>query len=434
MKLKGLVMTMMAALTAGVWADEPSAELKALMDAYNAGVKQMEAGKADGAKTAFEAVMKDAAASGEAQAKTVLAGAANNLGMILLGQGKAEEAEAAFSQAVGADPTHALAVNNLGTALLRQGKAKEAVAAYERSVKTDPTLGVAANNLARLLIQGGDDQKAAELLSKNLKVSKDGRHEALLLTAGIVCRAKAGTAKQDAVWDLLFGGTDKSPAAREKLLGELVLNGADELALRKAEEGLASDPAWAAGLALKARLTAKAGKTLDALKQFRALVKNTPEDASLRSDLLALLIEKDLLDEAKEQSDAAVKAFPEHSALWFARGRMMERLGDAKEAEASYFNATKFDKANEKAWNNLAVLVEKRGDAKTAVVCYSNALKISPRNSRTLYNLGRLYVTQNIDVKTGVRMLGAATSSGGEGSKEAKKLLDNLQAVAKTQK
>jgi tetratricopeptide (TPR) repeat protein len=403
MKRKGLMMaTMAVALAAGVLraADVPPEGLKVLMDAYNEGVKQMAAGKTDDARAAFEAVIRDAAASKEAQAATLLASAANNL----------------------------------GTILLQQGKSKEALAAYERSVKADPSLGTAANNLARLLIQIGEDRQAAGLLAKNLKVSQEGKHESLLLTAGILCRAKADTAKQDAVWDALFKETDKSTAAREKLLAELMLNGADALALRKTEEGLAADPAWTAGQALKARLTAKAGKTLDALKQFRALVKSDPKDASLRSDLLVLLIEKELLDEAKEQAEAAVKAFPQNSALWFMHGSVLEQLGNSKEAEKSYYTATTCDKSNEKAWNNLGLLVEKRGDAKTAVACYSTAMKINPRSPRTLYNLGRLYVTEDIDFKTGVRMLDAAASLDGEGAAEAKKLLDSLAATAKKDK
>jgi len=217
MKRKGLMMTTMAvALAAGALraADVPPEGLKILMDAYNEGVKQMTAGKADDARAAFEAVIRDAAASKDAQAATLLANAANNL----------------------------------GTVLLRQGKINEALAAYERSVKADPSLGIAANNLARLLIQIGEDRQAAGLLAQNLKVSRAGQHESLVLTAGILCRTQAGAAKQDAVWDALFKETDRSNAAREKLLAELVLNGADALASRKTEEGLAADPAWTAGL------------------------------------------------------------------------------------------------------------------------------------------------------------------------------------------
>jgi Tetratricopeptide repeat. len=194
---------------------------------------------------------------------------------------------------------------------------------------------------------------------------------------------------------------------------------------------LAADPKWNAGMVIKARLTAQAGKTLDAIKLFRALVKSDPKDASLRSDLIILLVEKELLDEARGQAEDAVKAFPENSAIWFAHGKVLERLGDDKGAESSYCSATTFDKANLKAWHNLAVLVEKRGDVKTAVVCYSNALRIDPGNTLALYNLGRLYVTQDIDFKTGVKMLGVAADGIGPGSAEANALLDSLLSAAK---
>jgi tetratricopeptide (TPR) repeat protein len=385
---------MMAAWAAG--AGEPTAGQKALMDAYNAGVKLLAEGKKTEARTAFEQVVKDAAASEEDQAKTVLAGAANNLGMLLL----------------------------------EQGQIKDALAAYERSVKADPTLGSAANNLARLLIQSGNHTDAAALLARNLKVSRAGRHEALLLTATIFELTRAPAAKQDAVWGELFKETDQSTAAREALVLDLARHDAHTLALRKTEEGIAADPAWAAGKALKARLTARAGQTLDALKQFRALVKNNPADASLRTDLLVLLLEKELLDEARAQSEDAVKAFPEDSMVWFQRGKTLELLGDAKEAEKSYYKSTKFNENNDKAWNNLARMAEMRGDEKTAVVCYSNALRLAPNNARTLFNLGRLYVVKNIDFKVGVKLLSAAAAGKGEGVAEARKLLDSIAAAS----
>ena len=435
MKVKGLMMIGWSVLSLGVTGvgaqDALPTELKALMDAYNTGVKQMEVAQTDKAMASFEAVMKSASASKEEQAKVVLAGAANNLGMILLGQKKVEEAEAMFRKAVAVVPEHALAINNLGTALRRQGKIKEACAEYERSVKADPELGLAANNLARLLFEAGEDKKAAELLANNLQASLSARRETLLLSAYAFERLKATQEKLDAVWDELFSATDKSLAARDRLLADLVLNGADGLALRKTEEGLAADPTWTAGHVFKARLTAKSGDTLSALSQFRLLVKSNPKDVSLRTDLLALLLEKRLFDEAKGQVEDALKAFPENSALWFAQGRVLEALGKDRDAEVSYFTATKFDAANINAWNNLALLAEKRNDEKTAVACYGKALKAQPRNARTLYNLGRLYVTKNIDVKMGVSMLDAAVSVGGEGAAEAKKLLDALAGTAK---
>ena len=433
MKLNGLLMMAMTSVwVAGARAEEmPSAEVEALAVAHRTGVKQMKEGKADEAKASFEAVIRDASASKESLAEPVLADAANDLGTLLLAQGKDAEAEAMFRKAIAINPVHAVAGNNLGLALSYQGRIKEALAAYERSVRTDPTLGSAANNLSRLLIQAGEDKKAAGLLAQNLKISKDGLHEAFLLTAGILCRAKVDTAKQDVVWDALFDETDKSLAAREKLLNELMLNGADTLALRKTEEGLAANSKWTAGLAFKARLTARVGKTLDALKQFRTLVRNDPKDASLRSDLIELLIEKGLLDEAKEQSEAAVKAFPENSALWFAHGKTLESLGDDKAAEKSYRAATNFGKSNWQAWNGLAALAEKQGDIPTALACYGAALECDIRNTQTLFKFGRLHVAQNTDFKKGVKMLMAAAGGGGSDAKEAGKLLERLRADGK---
>jgi len=416
-------------LGASVSAQQPTAGQKALMDAYNAGVKLLADGKKEEAWDAFETVITDAHASQDAQAKTVLAAAANNLGMIMFGYGKVEAAETVLRVAVENDPAHAVALNNLGNVLLAQGKVKEAADTYERSVKVDPTLGSAANSLARLLIQSGNHAGAAALLAQNLKVSPAGRHEALLLTAGLFELMREPVAKQETVWEELFKETDRSLAAREALVLSLIGHGAYTLALRKVEEGLTANPTWKAGPVFKAKLTAKTGDTDDALRQFRTLAKNMPDDASICVDLLGLLLEKGVQAEVLERSAAAVKKFPDHSMVWFQRGRALELLANAKEAEKSYHKATELDPKNDRAWTNLARLVEKRGDEKTALVCYSNALRLTPNNARSLFNLGRLYVVKDIDVEVGVKLLAAAAAGEGEGAAEAKQLLDKIMAT-----
>jgi tetratricopeptide (TPR) repeat protein len=372
----------------------PTADVKRLVDAYNVGVRHAEAGDLKAAQAVFQLVM-NGSTNRDDSAKSVMA----------------------------------LAANNLGTVFLRVGREPEAAEAFGRSVQIDPALGVAANNLARLLIKAGDKKKAAALLEGNLKASKAGRREALLLTAVLLESDQAPVAQMDAVWDEMLKAEGDSAAAQESLLDDLIAHGVYGLAGRKVDEGLVKDGQWQHGRALKARLRARAGKLDEAIGLLGPLVGERPDDPTLRGDLLALLAEAGRLDEAEKIAVEAVVAFPENPALWFKRGAVLERLGKIQEAERSYYAATERDATCEAAWNNLALLVERRGDIATALACYGRALKIAPRNSRTLFNVGRLYVSKDIDRKTGVKMLKASAALNGDGSSEAKRLLGILAAA-----
>lgn len=371
----------------------PTEEAKRLGDVYNAGVQHAEAGNLEAAWTNFQFVV-NGSTNRDDTAKAVMA----------------------------------LAANNLGTVLLREGRAAEAAEAFQRSVQLDPALGVAANNLARLLIKSGDKKKAIALLNSNRKVSEAGRREALMLTAVILESDQAPAVQVDAVWEELLKADGGSAVAREGLLDDLMTHDVYELVGRKVEEGLAKDGRWLHGRALKARLLARAGKLDEAIGLLGPLIKERADDPSLRGDLLAMLVEAGRLVEAEGIAAQAVLDFPESASLWFKRGVVLERVGKVQEAEKSYYTATQYDESYEAAWNNLALLVERRGDIATALACYGRALKIAPRNSRTLFNIGRLYVSEDLDRQTGVKMLMASVALKGDGASEAKELLDRLAA------
>lgn len=102
----------------------------------------------------------------------------NNWGSDLVGQGRYEEAVAAFSKAIDIDPNNAkahynmpAAYNHLGLGLTKMGKHEEAVEAFRKAVSMDPksavsnnNLAIAYNNLGLDLFKQGDYQKAVVAL------------------------------------------------------------------------------------------------------------------------------------------------------------------------------------------------------------------------------------------------------------------------------
>jgi len=75
----------------------------------------------------------------------------NNLGLVLEREGRLEEAETHFLEAIRIDPGYALAHNNLGLVLERQGRANEAIFHFHEALKTAPNNLNAMFNLGNTL-------------------------------------------------------------------------------------------------------------------------------------------------------------------------------------------------------------------------------------------------------------------------------------------
>ena len=94
----------------------------------------------------------------------------NNLGIVLVEQGKIEEALSAYGNALERDGRNAYIYNNIGWALALQGKTKEAIDAYNLAGQYNSQLAAIYNNAADLLRKVGqvDDAIVAYQEALNL--------------------------------------------------------------------------------------------------------------------------------------------------------------------------------------------------------------------------------------------------------------------------
>jgi Flp pilus assembly protein TadD len=74
--------------------------------------------------------------------------ALHNLGVVLAGAGRTDEAEAKFREVIRLDPGIPSAHNNLGMLLLAKGMAGEARACFEEALRLRPDYPEARANLA----------------------------------------------------------------------------------------------------------------------------------------------------------------------------------------------------------------------------------------------------------------------------------------------
>ena len=94
----------------------------------------------------------------------------NNLGMALAKQGKMDEAEGHFAEALRLNPVFAGAHNNLGMALAAQGKMDQAEAHYAEALRLDPNFAEAYNNFGVALTKQGKIDEAITMFQKAIQI------------------------------------------------------------------------------------------------------------------------------------------------------------------------------------------------------------------------------------------------------------------------
>src|SRR5438309_1433473 len=97
-----------------------------------------------------------------------------HLGRLLVGSGRAEEAETHFRAVLADYPDHATAWYNLGIALEDRRRPNDAVKAYEQAIAADRRLADAYFNLARLYEQAGKKAAALRHLSIYRRLTGEG--------------------------------------------------------------------------------------------------------------------------------------------------------------------------------------------------------------------------------------------------------------------
>jgi tetratricopeptide (TPR) repeat protein len=89
-----------------------------------------------------------------------------NYGVLLIMEGKLDEAEQAFRRALAISPSYAAAHNDLGNVFERHGKLAEAAAEYRKAIEGDPSFRRGHFNLGRMLI---NQHKYAEAIEQLLQ-------------------------------------------------------------------------------------------------------------------------------------------------------------------------------------------------------------------------------------------------------------------------
>ena len=99
--------------------------------------------------------------------------ARNNLALILMREGRTDEAAVQYREVLKDNPDYAEAYNNLGVIFAGQGKSREAEAGFRRALELKPDYAGAQGNLAKLLLSQGKFEEAVEHFRAILEIDPD---------------------------------------------------------------------------------------------------------------------------------------------------------------------------------------------------------------------------------------------------------------------
>jgi tetratricopeptide (TPR) repeat protein len=215
----------------------------------------------------------------------------NNLGLLLVEEGRVEEGMAHYRAALAAKPDDTFAENNLANALAQLGHDDEAMEHYRRALAIEPTHAEAHNNLGNVLARRGHLEEAM------------------------------------AEYEAALGARPRYADAHNNLGNVLAALGRPAEAIARFEEALRIEPGFADPHHNLGVLFAADGRLAEAIGHYQAALRTKPRWADARARLGAALAAAGRVDEAMVELEAALRIDPGHVEAQRTLARVRARRG-----------------------------------------------------------------------------------------------------------
>jgi len=280
------------------------------------------------------------------------AAAHSNLGGALLEQGKYDEAQAHFREALRLEPGMAAAHYNLGLVLLMQAKWKEARPCFEEATRLKPDFVEAHNNLGSLLREQGKFEEAKASYRRALRLRPDFA---------------------DAHYNL--GVTLQEEGKRDE-------------AAASYRRALELKPDYAEAHSNLGKVLRDQGKLEEAVACHRRALELKPDFADAHTNLGTVLRDLGDLEGAAASYRQALRLKPQWADAHYNLGIALQDQGKRQEAVASYRRALELRPDFVNALSNLGNTLREEGNLDEASACYRQALHLKPDFAEAHSNLG----------------------------------------------
>ena len=322
-----------------------------------------------------------------------------------------------------AQPSHASQARfDEGLAAHQQGRLQDAERLYREALEFDPRCFDAIHYLGVIALQTGRPERAAELISQ--AIALDGgvaaahshlglaqnalrRHEEALSSFDKAIALKGdyveaysnrGNALQDlsrldealASYDLALKFNPSFPDALANRGNVLQRLGRFAEAIASYDAALALDPSRADMLANRGAACRAIDDHAGALASYDAMIALEPQRVEAWFRRANALMKLKRLDEALASYDRAIALQPDSFENYNNRGNVLLELGRFREAVESYDHAIALRAESAEAHYNRAKALQESRDLNAAVLSYRKAIELDPELAPALSNLGNV--------------------------------------------
>jgi len=291
----------------GMWRDVLTKRPHSSRAAENLGTIMLGEGKPDEALSILRSAVEMAPGSATAH---------NALGFALVGRGELEEAMICFREALQLRPAFARAHLNLGNALNEIGRSAEAIEHFRAAVRIRPGYTEARLNLGNALLTQGQIEEAITEYREIIRIEPGHASAWGNLGFALLNRRPLSEAALDEAVKSLWTALDINPAAhnaRNTLGIALATQGNTEAAIAAFRQTLAYKPDFPGAHFNLAGCLRERGDVPGAILHYRAALQGNPSDASAHFALGEALVDVGDLAAAIEHFRATLRINPAHA-------------------------------------------------------------------------------------------------------------------------
>jgi tetratricopeptide (TPR) repeat protein len=266
----------------------------------------------------------------------------NNLGVLLMERGEAQEAIREYTEAARLAPESWTPHRNLGVAFRRAGQRPEAIREYEAALTLNPEVIDAHVDLANLMAETGSIDAAIEHYQQAIR--RDPKNPAIPYDLGVT---------------LLEAG--RAPAA----IGPF-------------EQTLRLDPSHTGARTGLGDALAQLGRTGEAIEQYNEALRRDPAAAETHNNLGNALVKWGKNPEALEHYRQALRLKPDYAQAANNLGLALTHLNRLPEAIEAYRDAIRIQPGFAEAHNNLGVVLANSNQLPEAIEQFEQAVKLKP--------------------------------------------------------
>jgi tetratricopeptide (TPR) repeat protein len=318
--------------------------------------------------------------------------------MLLLNDGKTDEAFGVLQKAAKANPENLQIKLWLGRAAMAKGDTTVAQKSFRDASRINPKSMEAQSGLAQVSMQLHDYTTLSQVAEAAMAIAPQSAVP--YLWRGMAEGSQKRWDKADADFKQAIKLDPKNADAYFELAQLRLIQKKVPEAATLLEQSLANNPNSARALALLVTIDMSQKQPAKALSRVQAQIAKAPQNSQMYDLLAQLQMQSGDSNAALASAQKAMQLNPRDSAAVMAYARAQIGVGDTPKAIATWQQWTKDHPDDAQAFTILGTLQESQGDRDGATASYKKALAIQPDQAVAANNLAYLMTETggNLDV------------------------------------